>query len=72
MYTNLYGPGDNCHPGTSHVVAALIRRFHEAKQADDRSVTVWGTGTPRLKFPYVEDFADVTVFVLNDYDGNRP
>jgi GDP-L-fucose synthase len=71
MPTNLYGPGDNYHPEHSHVVAALIRRFHEAKQAESRSVTVWGTGTPRREFLYVDDFADACVFVLKNYDGDQ-
>jgi GDP-L-fucose synthase len=71
MPTNLYGPGDNYHPEHSHVVAALIRRFHEAKRAEDRSVTVWGTGTPRREFLYVEDFADAAVFVLKNYDDDQ-
>jgi GDP-L-fucose synthase len=71
MPTNLYGPGDNYHPEHSHVVAALIRRFHEAKRAEGRSVTVWGTGTPRREFLYVEDFADAAVFVLKNYDDDQ-
>ena len=64
MPTNLYGPGDNYHPEHSHVVAALIRRFHEAKEGNAQTVTVWGTGTPRREFLYVGDFADACVFVL--------
>jgi GDP-L-fucose synthase len=71
MPTNLYGPGDNYHSEHSHVVAALIRRFHEAMQADGRSVTVWGTGTPRREFLYVEDFADAAVFILKNYDSDQ-
>src|SRR5262245_63841795 len=67
MPTNLYGPGDNYHPDHSHVVAALIRRFHEAKMAKASSVTVWGTGTPRREFMFVDDFADATIFVLKNY-----
>jgi GDP-L-fucose synthase len=67
MPTNLYGPGDNYHPEHSHVVAALIRRFHEAKQANAPTVVVWGTGTPRREFLYVDDFADACVFVLKNY-----
>jgi len=67
MPTNLYGPGDNYHPEHSHVVAALIRRFHEAKTANAPSVTVWGTGKPRREFLYVDDFADACVFVLKHY-----
>jgi len=67
MPTNLYGPGDNYHPENSHVVAALIRRFHEAKIAGAPSVTVWGTGTPRREFLYVDDLADACLFVLEHY-----
>jgi len=67
MPTNLYGPGDNYHPEHSHVVAALIRRFHEAKISNAPSVTVWGTGTPRREFLYADDFADACVFVLKNY-----
>jgi GDP-L-fucose synthase len=69
MPTNLYGPGDNYHPENSHVVAALIRRFHEAKQARAPSVTVWGTGKPRREFLFVNDLADACVFVLEHYSG---
>jgi GDP-L-fucose synthase len=72
MPTNLYGPGDNYHSEHSHVVAALIRRFHEAKQAGDAAVTVWGTGTPRREFLYAGDFADACVFLLKAYDGEEP
>jgi GDP-L-fucose synthase len=67
MPTNLYGPGDNYHPENSHVVAALIRRFHEAKQSRASSVTVWGTGTPRREFLFVDDLADACIFVLQYY-----
>jgi GDP-L-fucose synthase len=69
MPTNLYGPGDNYHPENSHVVAALIRRFHEAKVAGALTVTVWGTGTPRREFLYVDDFADACVYLLKNYSG---
>jgi len=69
--TNLYGPGDNYHPEHSHVVAALIRRFHEAKLADAPTVTVWGTGTPRREFLYVEDFADACIFILKNYSDSQ-
>ena len=69
MPTNLYGPGDNYHPEHSHVVAALIRRFHEAKINDASTVVVWGTGTPRREFLYVDDFADACVFVLKNYSA---
>jgi GDP-L-fucose synthase len=71
MPTNLYGPGDNYHPEHSHVVAALIRRFHEAKIAKAPSVVVWGTGAPRREFLYVDDFADACVFVLKNYSGSE-
>ena len=67
MPTNLYGPGDNYHPEYSHVVAALIRRFHEAKQTGAREVVVWGTGTPRREFLYVDDMADVSVHLMKTY-----
>ena len=69
MPTNLYGPGDNYHPENSHVVAALIRRFHEAKVTGAPTVTVWGTGTPRREFLYVDDFADACVYLLKTYSG---
>jgi GDP-L-fucose synthase len=67
MPTNLYGPGDNYHPQNSHVPAALIRRFHEAKVAADARVTVWGTGSPRREFLAVDDLADACVFVMKHY-----
>ena len=67
MPANLYGPGDNYHPEHSHVVAALIRRFHEARLKNASSVVVWGTGTPRREFLFVDDFADACVFVLKNY-----
>jgi GDP-L-fucose synthase len=69
MPTNLYGPGDNYHPQDSHVPAALLRRFHEAKIAGGESVTVWGTGTPRREFLAVDDLADACVFVMKTYSG---
>ena len=69
MPTNLYGPGDNYHPEHSHVAAALIRRFHEAKLNNASKVVVWGTGTPRREFLYVDDFADACVFVLKNYSA---
>lgn len=65
MPTNLYGPGDHYHPENSHVVPALIRRFHEAKQAHAPSVVIWGTGTPRREFLYVDDMAAASVHVMN-------
>ncbi|WP_309144924.1 GDP-L-fucose synthase [Bradyrhizobium sp. CCGB20] len=69
MPTNLYGPGDNYHPELSHVVAALIRRFHEAKVAGAKRVAVWGTGTPRREFLYVDDMADACVHLMKTYSG---
>jgi GDP-L-fucose synthase len=69
MPTNLYGPGDNYHPEYSHVVAALIRRFHEAKLSGASSVTVWGTGTPRREFLYVDDMADACVHLMKTYSA---
>jgi len=65
MPTNLYGPGDNYDLDTSHVIPALIRKFHEAKAASAPTVTVWGTGTPRREFLYSEDMADACVFLMN-------
>jgi GDP-L-fucose synthase len=64
MPTNLYGPGDNYHPENSHVIPALIRRFHEAKVAQAPSVTIWGTGTPRREFLYVDDMATASLYVM--------
>ena len=72
MPTNVYGPGDNYHPENSHVVAALIRRFHEAKQSGSPRVTVWGTGTPRREFIFVDDLADACMLVLERYSGESP
>ena len=65
MPTNLYGPGDNYHPQNSHVIPALIRRFHEARQGGAAEVAIWGTGTPRREFLYVDDMAEASVFVMN-------
>ncbi len=65
MPTNLYGPGDNYHAENSHVIPALIRRFHEAKTSGAPSVTIWGTGTPRREFMYVDDMADSCVHLMN-------
>ncbi len=65
MPTNLYGPGDNYHPQNSHVIPALIRRFHEAKLANAPSVTVWGSGTPRREFLYSDDMANACVHLMN-------
>ena len=64
MPTNLYGPHDNFHPENSHVIPALIRRFHEAKQNNDPSIEIWGTGTPKREFLHVDDMADACVFVM--------
>jgi GDP-L-fucose synthase len=65
MPTNLYGPGDNYHPQNSHVIPALLRKFHEAKQRGDPAVTLWGTGTPRREFLYSDDMADACVYLMN-------
>ncbi len=72
MPTNLYGPGDNYHPEHSHVPAALIRRFHEAKLAAAPRVVVWGTGTPRREFLAVDDLADACVFLMKNYSSDLP
>jgi GDP-L-fucose synthase len=69
MPTNLYGPGDNFDLQNSHVLPALIRRFHEAKVSGDESVTVWGTGTPRREFLHVDDLADAVLYLLHTYDA---
>ena len=71
MPTNLYGPGDNYHAENSHVVAALIRRFHAAKEDGAASVTVWGTGNPLREFLFVDDLADACIFVLEHYSGEQ-
>jgi GDP-L-fucose synthase len=71
MPTNLYGPNDNYHPEHSHVLPALIRRFHEAKVSGLQSVTCWGDGTPRREFLYVDDLANLCVFLMNNYSGNE-
>ncbi len=74
MPTNLYGPGDNYHPENSHVIPALIRRFHEAKMSGADKVIIWGTGTPRREFLYVDDMAEASVHVMEleraVYDAN--
>ena len=70
MPTNLYGPGDNYHPENSHVIPALIRKFHEAKAANAKEVVVWGTGAPRREFMYSEDMADACVFLMNLRDDS--
>ncbi|CAM3786728.1 GDP-L-fucose synthase [Polynucleobacter brandtiae] len=65
MPTNLYGPGDNYHPENSHVIPALIRRFHEAKESKAAEVVIWGTGTPKREFLYVDDMAAASIFVMD-------
>lgn len=71
MPTNLYGPNDNYHPTHSHVLPALIRRFHEAKETEIGKVTCWGTGTPFREFLYVDDLADACIYLMNNYSGNE-
>lgn len=71
MPTNLYGPNDNYHPTHSHVLPAMIRRFHEAKKAGASSVTCWGDGSALREFLYVDDLADFCVFLMNNYSGNE-
>ena len=71
MPTNLYGPGDNYHPEYSHVVAALIRRFHEARVSGVSNVVVWGTGTPRREFLYVDDLADACIRLMKTYSSSE-
>ena len=71
MPTNLYGPNDNYHPEHSHVLPALIRRFHEAKVAGLSEVTCWGDGSPLREFLYVDDLANLCVFLMNHYSGNE-
>lgn len=71
MPTNLYGPNDNYHPRNSHVVPALIRRFHEAKESGAEEVTCWGDGSPLREFLYVDDLADLCVFLMNNYSGEE-
>lgn len=71
MPTNLYGPNDNYHPEHSHVLPALIRRFHEAKTAGLAEVVCWGDGTPLREFLYVDDLADLCVFLMENYSGNE-
>lgn len=68
MPTNLYGPGDNFHPENSHVLPALIRRFHEARCAEAPNVTIWGSGTPRREFLHVDDLADACLYLMRHYD----
>lgn len=71
MPTNLYGPNDNYHPEHSHVLPALILRFHEAKVSGAKSVTCWGDGSPLREFLYVDDLANLCVFLMNNYSGNE-
>lgn len=71
MPTNLYGPNDNYHPEHSHVLPALIRRFHEAKVNNLDKVVIWGTGKPLREFLYVDDLADACVYLMNTYSGNE-
>ena len=71
MPTNLYGPNDNYHPEHSHVLPALIRRFHEAKVEGKASVTCWGDGSPLREFLYVDDLANLCVFLMNNYSGDE-
>jgi GDP-L-fucose synthase len=68
MPTNLYGPGDNFHPQNSHVLPALMRRIHEAKERGDAEVSIWGTGTPRREFLHVDDLAEASLYLLDHYD----
>jgi GDP-L-fucose synthase len=72
MPTNVYGPGDNFDLASSHVVAALLRKAHEARMAGDDALTVWGSGRPRREFLYVDDLADGLVFLLKTYSGESP
>ena len=71
MPTNLYGPNDNYHPEHSHVLPALIRRFHEAKVSGAKEVVCWGDGSPLREFLYVDDLANLCVFLMNNYSGNE-
>lgn len=72
MPTNLYGPNDNYHPENSHVLPALIRRFHEAKEKNSSEVVVWGTGTVLREFLYVDDLADASLYLMKNYSANEP
>jgi GDP-L-fucose synthase len=72
MPTNLYGPEDNFDLETSHVLPALVRKFHEAKERGEPRVVVWGTGAPRREFLYVDDLADACVFLMGNYSGHEP
>jgi GDP-L-fucose synthase len=66
---NLYGIGDDFHPENSHVIAALIRKFHEAKEKGEHKVIIWGSGRPKREFLYIDDFADACIFLMREYDG---
>jgi GDP-L-fucose synthase len=72
MPTNLYGIGDNFHPENSHVLPAMLRRLHEAKKSGARTVTMWGSGTPRREFLHVDDLAEACLFLIETYDGDVP
>lgn len=72
MPTNLYGPGDNFNPETSHVLPALLQRFHEAKVGNLQEVTLWGTGSPRREFLHVDDLAEACLYLIENYDGPVP
>lgn len=72
MPTNLYGPGDNFDLQNSHVLPAMIRKFHEAKQRGESEIVIWGTGTPRREFLHVDDMADATVYLMQEYSGDEP
>src|SRR6202008_1224634 len=71
MPTNLYGPNDNYDLQNSHVLPALLRKFHEAKINGSKEVIMWGTGTPRREFLYVDDLADASLFLIQNYEGNE-
>jgi GDP-L-fucose synthase len=71
MPTNLYGPNDNYDPYNSHVIPALIRKFHEAKLRDDPYVEIWGTGTPLREFLHCDDMADACIFLMENYNGDE-
>ncbi len=71
MPTNLYGPGDNFNLANSHVMPALIRKFHDAKEQNKKSVEVWGSGIPKREFLHVDDMADATVYLMNNYNGKK-
>ena len=70
MPTNLYGPNDNFDLGDSHVLPALIRKFHEAREAGRKTVTIWGSGTPKREFLHVDDLADACLFLMQNYDDD--